>query len=115
MSQANGAHRAGGPDGTHLVLQGDAQPLEQLAGYEDHEPGEGDLLPGLCGDRPERYAAEEAATAHRRRISPSARAIWRRKFRRRNGSRGGPQAAVEYGPGRAVEAIARRAKYDQFK
>ena len=42
---------------------------------------------------PERHAAQEAATADRRRISRGPRAIRRRHVRGRNGRRSGPQAA----------------------
>ena len=42
---------------------------------------------------PGRHAAEEAATAHRRRIPRRPRAIRRRHLRRRHGRRGRPQAA----------------------
>ena len=39
--------------------------LGTLLDHEDHQPGEGHLLPGLRGDRSRRHAAEEAAAAHR--------------------------------------------------
>ena len=45
--QADGPHRTGRARRAHLVLQGHAQPAGQPAGHEDHQPGEGDLLPGL--------------------------------------------------------------------
>ena len=77
--QADGAHRSGRAGGAHLVLQGHAQPLGQLARHENHEPGKGDLLPGLRRHRSEGYSAQAAAIAHRGRISPGPRAIRRRR------------------------------------
>ncbi len=43
------------PGRPHLVLQGHAEPAGQPAGDEDHEPGKGDLLPGLRRREPGRY------------------------------------------------------------
>ena len=56
------------PGGAHLVLQGHAQPPGRLAEHEDHQPGKGDLLPGLRGDQAGRHAAEAPAVAHRGRV-----------------------------------------------
>ena len=47
--QADGPHRTGRAGRPHLVLQGHAQPAGQPAEHEDHQPGKGDLLPGLRG------------------------------------------------------------------
>ena len=53
-------------------------------------------------------AAQEAATADRRRISHGPRAIRRRRVRSRHGGRSDPQAAAGSRPGAAVEGSAQR-------
>ena len=44
---------------------------------EDHQPGKGDLLPGLRRGRSRRYRPGTPATADRRRVSRGPRTIWR--------------------------------------
>jgi hypothetical protein len=64
----------------HLVLQGHAQPPGQPAGHEDHQPGKGDLLPGLRRHRSGRHAAEAAAAADRGGVPQGPRAVRRGAF-----------------------------------
>ena len=45
----------------------DAQPPRRAAQHEDHQPGKGDLLPGLRRHRSGRHAAAPKPDAHRRR------------------------------------------------
>jgi DNA-directed RNA polymerase subunit beta' len=55
--------------------------LGRAARHEDLQPGEGDLLPGLRRARRRRHAAEEAAAAHRGRVSPGRTSTARRPSR----------------------------------
>jgi DNA-directed RNA polymerase subunit beta' len=66
--QAYGPHRTGRARRAHLVLQGDAESLGQLAGHEDQQPGKGDLLPGLRGGRSQGYRSQAATDADRGRV-----------------------------------------------
>ena len=68
--------------------------LGSLLGDEDHQPGKGDLLPGLRRHQPGRHGAQAAATADGRRISPGPRAVRRDRVRSRDGRRSDSQAAA---------------------
>ena len=84
--------------------------LGSLLGDEDHEPGEGDLLPGLRRHRIRATRAlkpQQLLTEEEYRAGP--RAIRRRRVRSGDGRRGDSQAAAGARPGEAVRRTARRA------
>ena len=106
--QADGPHRAGRAGRAHLVLQGDAQPAGRPVGHEDHQPGKGDLLPGLRGHQPRRHAAEDVPVVDRGGVPRRPPPISQQQLGGRHGRRGRPQAAGEPGPGEAFGRICAR-------
>ncbi len=114
-AQADGPHRVGRAGGAHLVLQGHAQPAGRLAGHEDHQPGEGHLLPGLRGHQPRRHAAEDAAVVDRGGVPRRPPPVSQRHVGSRHGRRGRPQAAGGPRPGEALRGSPRGVDRDQLE
>ena len=114
-AQTDGPHRVGRAGGAHLVLQGDAQPAGRPAGHEDHQPGKGDLFPGLRGHQPRRHAAEDVPVVDRGGVPRRPHPISQQHLGGRHGRRGRPQAAGEPGPGEAFGGSAHGTDRDQLE
>ena len=88
----------------------------QPARHEDHQPGKGHLLPGLCRHRSRRApSSKQQQLLTEEEYRAATRTVRRRRVRSRHGGRSGPQAARRARPRQALGRAAQGSGRNQLQ